>query len=453
MLIVIWLMLPFFNEVNAQGQIWGYMYLPAEHDLIRAFNQERTLVYIYKSRTAIVGSIYRNHHNIYLKHTYIDPYFDFSDFEIVNDKYAYFCGSDVSGSQPMGLVAYINIDEFDTNSSNVDMTYLLFNISDNNYKIISFSKIEAFDVQDGTHLILTGKAMDMDSNIVSCIVDAYGPSIENSPGSPWSYKAMYGVDYKEDFNDITVTKNYVVSVSKQSLTGDLFLRLYDKPTTISDDIFTTTTYENAKCMCFLAPYSNVVLRNNEYDYYTMAYYANYSDKWGLAVHSYNAGNVYAEDFIELDNCQNSDIVIRDICYNRNNRTTDVLCDSMGEVTNPLFSPLYYYSSLIHISSSGSVIEHAFDPNYNFYSNCIIPAYAMIPDLSLAIGKDNYDKLVFYYGDPETLGNCTNMCIRIMRDLNLYGKEYKVQQTIGSGVADSDRFMNTPVYQQLYNICN
>lgn len=229
------------NQLNAQGFILEPQYLKSNGTIVREMYKDQWLLcnsYLGMSDFCFVSTnnsqipCYNNDDGLYV-----------NDFEILNDRFVYFCGEErwsyyyvLGDSNPFNIEDSIYEVTYDTilyqYYSAVIVTrrraiFGYFDISDTvgiptggflsiptvfdfGIKLASLDKLVVQEVPDGIHVYMTGKPFQGKGCLLDATANAYIPT---------SWTIYYDTLENEEMNDVAVSQNNLLCTSRNADTG------------------------------------------------------------------------------------------------------------------------------------------------------------------------------------------------------------------------------------------
>lgn len=246
---------------------------------------------------------------------------DINDFEIINKKIVYFCGTieyclkDESGdklierSSSSAVFGYFNLEEILTPSGSSVNCVKLDHFGQ--LALESLDKLEVMNVPDGVHVFMTGSAQNGEGLILDAAATTHFPS---------SWDLYFDLSLNgEAFDDIALLENYIVVTSRFPNTATGVINLFHKPLSYSSSTLSSTVYRGEVCY---GVNDTLLVTHCEREAFSTGTFS--SSEGGLVISGYNFSTpIYS---IVLDN--NTDLApnlqLRDIRYNKNSQVLDVL---------------------------------------------------------------------------------------------------------------------------------
>ncbi|MCR4658723.1 MAG: hypothetical protein K5650_00300 [Bacteroidales bacterium] len=224
--------------VQAQEKIWSIgLNLNPTNAIIRNINNNSSANIVYYSDSTKHYFCYADSNSIYAERIELSLATNarVNDFEIFDNRYVVFCGTDGSDNAIVGYFDY----SYMLSTSSIPYRILTVNTFIGYFKPTNFKRIEAFYAGGDVHFVMVGDCRCTSGDVNnSCVVDMFNSNIYSSA---WPLYLMAKGKCNEYFDDIAVGDTLVATVGTATYSNRPTIRFYDKPTTSSTSIFNTTT--------------------------------------------------------------------------------------------------------------------------------------------------------------------------------------------------------------------
>ena len=278
--------------------------LQAKKTIVRQWNQDCAIVYADDGTQTFCLMDYQGNT---FRMAPVPITIDVNDFEIYKDK-VYFCGREASYS----FAGYFDINDL---FAGTDCYHFLPLAPE----ILNPLKLDLAPVADGLHLIVVGESAPMQLDPTHFIADIPFDLSGNCSNYLYAVEPE-GVDL---FDDVAVLEKSVAVIDHKSGQGH-YMRVFKRPVSISDHIFTPATSGSvvfSRGDYFYHPISQFhITRLNDTSYATICYAgANRSD-YGIALSVYsstaaNSATLHSRTLIRLGSRLNPQFEIKGISYN------------------------------------------------------------------------------------------------------------------------------------------
>ena len=149
------------------------------------------------------------------------------DMEVLDDT-AYYCGNDALGNP---LIGYFCIPDILTTGGTI-----IHRVEQTSSMRHHLNRMGVFNVEDGVHIVAIGDLYNnngLEFRFISDISHYY-------PNGAWTLYYYIDAEQIEFFDDITVTDKYIVTSEHKHLSGAIYMRMYEKPTTAQPANHSTT---------------------------------------------------------------------------------------------------------------------------------------------------------------------------------------------------------------------
>lgn len=231
-----------------------------------------------------------------------------NDFEIYK-QWVFFCGCNASSN--VGIIGYFDINDLFYGGG----SYHYFDLySSSSYPLLRALKMDLFPVSDGLHLILAGETYcsTCQTHKVRSFVDVPFNLSSMTPSSTFQgITELSGIEY---YDDVVITDNYVVSIGHKHQSDGIYFRLFNKPTTITTDIFLVSTLWNT--LYGESSAAELVLGTHLFgDVFATVSHAQVYPEWGTQITLFSGSTLVSKFFInQLSSSIGPNWKLKDIKY-------------------------------------------------------------------------------------------------------------------------------------------
>lgn len=240
--------------------------------------------------------------------TFTPKYFDqpvhVYDFEVLYDEYVYFCGEIDNGANSNAVLGYFKINDFLSTAIGSNFNVQLMS----NPNLIYYNKLELLPVDDGIHVIMTGK----NNNGYGCVTDAYANTYTPSN---WQTYTEFINDGRHDYDDVAITDHYVIITSRKNSRG--YIQYFKNPTSATSHIVQFNKYSISYDIK-----GPILIEHCESDAFVTGAYS--PNENGVVFSGFNSNACLHSLTVHNVSSIDPDKQLRDIKYNNYSQTLDAL---------------------------------------------------------------------------------------------------------------------------------
>lgn len=239
-------------RVTAQTTVYFTPGIAADNSIVRRIDPVKAIVY-----SELSGAGYFSHVDYFTMQEIRMPLVAglvVRDFEVYINQYVFFCGKDGNG----GVIGWFDINDLVAGIN----FYHYYDLSSQlcPVNIEDVLKMEVYDYLTDIHIVAVAQIKGVNPyyytrGLMDVCFDFSIPTAVPTPTVEVRYDNT-GADY---FEDVAVTNNYVATVSRKTIRYGIgqFVRVFDRPTSIGDNIFTSGNYVNVYYSAYSIPNPNV----------------------------------------------------------------------------------------------------------------------------------------------------------------------------------------------------